>query len=165
MKNSHITKIIDQNNFANLSAKDLVIINAHIVTCRGCEQAFQAAHLSLILLRAQSNDNAPVPSPFFQARVLNALREKQNSIKAIGAFRRWWQASALMVGLMLMMVAGLAAITLRASLSNNFETPQAGISNFNLYSTDTVIFNQKLAPELTTEQVFQILDDTKSDSR
>ncbi len=165
MKNRHITKIIDQNNFANLSAKDLVIINAHVAVCRDCEQAVQAARLSSILIRAHSSENAPVQSPFFQSKVLNALREKQNSIKAIGTFRRWWQASALMVGIMLMMVAGLAAITLRASLSNNFETPQAGISNFNLYSTDTVIFNQKLAPELTTEQVFQILDDTKSDSR
>ncbi|MBA2605691.1 MAG: hypothetical protein H0U96_02340 [Acidobacteria bacterium] len=164
MKNRHIKKIIDQSGFANLSDKDLAVINAHITDCQACRQAFQAARISSVLLRAQSVDNATVPSPFFQAKVLNALREKQNSIKEVGAFLRWWQASAMMIGLMLMLVAVLAALTVVAPFSSAGET-QAGMSNFNLYSTDAVIFNQRLAPDLTTEQVFQVLDDTKSDSR
>ncbi len=164
MKNRHITKIIDQNGFANLSAEDLAVVNAHIADCSKCRQAFQSARISSVLLRTQSVSNAPVPSPFFQAKLLKALREKQNSIKEVGAFLRWWQASAMMIGLMLMLVMGLAAVTLLARFSNARET-QAGMSNFNLYSTDAVIFNQKFAPDLTTEQVFQVLDDTKSDSR
>ncbi len=164
MKSRHITKIIDQNGFANLCAEDLTIITAHIADCRTCRRAFKSAQIYSVLLRTQSIDKGPLPSPFFQTRVLSALREKQNSIKATGAFRRWWQASALMVGLMLMIVAGLATVTLLAPFSSADEA-QAGISNFNLYSTDAVVFNQKLASDLTTEQVFQILDDTKSDSK
>lgn len=168
MKDEHITKIIDETGFANLNVKDLALIKSHVANCSDCRKSFQAARISTILLRAhsseQTSENTHLPSTFFQARVLNALREKQNSIKAIGAFRCWWQASALMVGLMLMMVAGLAAMTLLAPFSSGSDV-QAGMSGYNLYSTDTVILNQKIAPELTTEQVFQILDDTRNDSR
>ncbi len=162
MKNRHITKIIDQNGFANLSGEDLAVVNEHITGCQACRQAFQAARISSVLLRAQSVDNASVPSPFFQAKVLGALRERQNSIKEVGAFLRWWQASAMMIGLMLMLVAVLVALTAVTPFSSVGET-QAGMPNFNLYSTDAVIFNQKFTTDLTTEQVFQVLDDTKSD--
>lgn len=162
MKNRHITKIIDQNGLANLTVGDLAIVNSHIADCSACSQAFQAARISSVLLRTQSVGNAPVPSPFFQTKVLKALRKKQNSIKEVGAFLRWWQASAMMIELMLMLVGVLAALTVVAPFSSAGET-QAGMPNFNLYSTDAVIFNQKLAPDLTTEQVFQVLDDTKLD--
>lgn len=168
MKSRHITQIIDEAGFANLSPEDLIVIDAHTAKCSECRAAFRAAKISTVLLRAQTSENAPAPSAFFQTKVLNALREKQNSINALNAFRRWWQASATLIGLMLMLVASLAAVTFLAPSSDTFlgaAEPQAGMSDFNLYSTDAIIFNQKLAADLTTEQVFQVLDDTKTDSR
>lgn len=164
MKSGHITQAIDKIGFANLSAEDLSVINAHTAVCSECRAAFRAARVSTVLLRAQTSENAFAPSAFFQAKVLNALREKQSASGALDAFRRWWQASATLIALMLMLVAGLAAASFLAPFSNYGET-QAGMSDFNLYSTDAVIFNRKFNADLTTEQVFQVLDDTKTDSR
>jgi len=92
--------------------------------------------------------------------VINALRERANLRKPIAALRRWWQASAALVSLMLITIAGLIALTALAPSSSS----QAEISSFNLYSTDAVILNQNMTRDLTTEQIFEVIYDAKSDS-
>ncbi|MGI8495806.1 MAG: hypothetical protein ACR2L1_10930, partial [Pyrinomonadaceae bacterium] len=77
MKSKHITKILDKAIFAELSEHDKEIISAHISDCADCRSAFEAAHLSSVLLKVGSDVSAPSPSPFFQARVMNAWRELQ----------------------------------------------------------------------------------------
>ncbi len=162
MKSRHITEILDKAAFVELSEKDLTIVRLHMKDCLKCQQAFEAARVSSVLLEAQSEI---APSPFFQAKVMNALRrEKQNLRKPIAAFRRWWQASVAMVFLMLVTVVGLVAATLLAP-NSNVDEAQADASNFNLYSTDAIILNQKPTPDLTTEQVFQVLYERRSDFR
>jgi predicted anti-sigma-YlaC factor YlaD len=161
MKSRHITKILDRTAFAKLSKHDLAIINAHANHCAGCRQAFEAARVSSVLLKTSSAENAPVPSPFFQAKVLNALREKQNIVKSINAFGRWWQASAVSVLFMLVTLGVLVGLTIFAP--SHLEDTQAGKSNFNLYSTDRVIFNQKPPREMTNEQVLQVIYNPKND--
>lgn len=166
MNSKHITEILDREAFAELSEQDKTIVLAHIDDCPPCRRAFKAARASQALLRAGSAAAAApaAPSPFFQAKVMNAWRERQIPSRPMAAFRRWWQASAAPVFLMLMTVAILISLTVLAPQSSADDTP-VEVSGFNLYTTDAVIFNQKPPRDLTTEQVFQVIYATKSDSR
>ena len=162
MKSKHITETLDKAAFTDLNEADLTIVHAHIEDCANCKQAFQAAQISSVLLKVKSEISQPTPSPFFQAKVINALkREKQNLQKPLEAFRRWWQASAAMVGLMVMIVACLIATSFIAPSASEDEA-QAG-TNFNLYTTDSVILNQKSPRDLTNEQVFQVIYNPRND--
>jgi predicted anti-sigma-YlaC factor YlaD len=164
MKSKHITETLDQTTFAELSKDELAAINEHNADCPSCRQSFEAARISSILLKVQSaNVDEIAPSPFFQAKVMNALREKQNLRNPIEAFRRWWQASAVPVFMMVLTVAVLISLTVMAPQSNASDST-AELSSFNLYSTDAVILNQNAPRDLTNEQVFQVIYETKSDS-
>jgi len=162
MKSRHITEILDQTAFAELGAEDLTIINAHVKDCQNCQKAFEAARLSSVWLSTQAVLAPPAPSPFFQAKVLNAIRNKQNMVKPIAVFKRWWNASAALVFSMLMAVAFLIALTALAPA--DYDNTQAEISGFNPYSTEAVLFNQRPSRDLTTEQVFQVIYEPASDS-
>ena len=164
MKSRHITEILDRSAFAELSESDLAIIKSHASDCPQCLREFEAARVSSVLLKFGSEAQAPPPSPFFQVKVINALREKQNLRKPIAAFQRWWQASAAPIFLMLMTVAVLISLTFLAPQSSADDS-LAEVSSYNLYSTDAVILNQNPARELTTEQVFQELYNTRSESK
>lgn len=158
MKSRHITKILDRTEFNRISADDLTEIGEHINGCQNCRAAFHSARISSILLKESSLTEPLAPTPFFQAKVLNAWREKQIVQKPVAVFWRWWQASATLVLLMFVTVIGLMTVTLVAS---NSETAvnRRNNSEMNLYSADTVILNQKPPRNLTTEQVFEVLDD------
>ena len=164
MKSKHITEILNQTAFAELSPDELAAIDRHNAGCPPCAKSFEAARVSSMLLQVRAAEARSVePSPFFQAKVLNALREKQNLRTPIRAFRRWWQASAVPVFMMLLTAAIFISLTVMAPQSNANDST-AELSNFNLYSTDAVILNQKAPRDLTTEQVFQVIYATKSDS-
>lgn len=164
MKTRHITEILDNKAFAGLDEEDLRTVYIHIKECQNCRGAFEAARLSSFLLKTGAAFESPVPSAFFQAKVMNALRDKQTIAKPIEAFKRWWQAAAAPVFMMLIALGALMAFTAFVPISGANQA-QAETSNFNLYSTDTVILNQKLTRDLTNEQVFEVLYETKSDIR
>lgn len=159
MNHQQIKKIIDRTKFENLSKVDLAEIERHVAGCQNCERAFQAARIYSVLLNAQTAVEMFEPSPFFQAKVLNAWREKQLIQKPLAAFYRWWQASAALVFLMMMSVAGLITLTVFAPNSNAGEA-QVGMPDFNLYPTDAVILNQKPSQNLTRGQILEVLDET-----
>ena len=159
MKSKHITEILDSVALTELSEADLTTVRAHAEDCSNCHEAFRAAQLSSALLKVKFE--APSPSPFFQAKVMNALREKQTLQRPIETFRRWWQASATMVGLMVMIVVCLAAATFIAPVTGEDDS-QAG-TNFNLYTTESVILNQKSRGDLTNEQVLEVIYNPRND--
>jgi predicted anti-sigma-YlaC factor YlaD len=143
-----------------LSQEDLATIRIHTQECPKCLQASLAAHLFSNLLRSVETSNPPLPSSFFQAKVLNAWREASQIKKPIAAFRRWWQASAALVFSMLLIVGGLVLFTLAARMETS-AINQKPSSEYSLYTTDSVILNQKTPKDLTTEQAFEIIDDSK----
>lgn len=161
MKDRHILEILDRANFAELNGDELKTVRTHSATCADCRQAFEAARISSVLLNARAGVPPVEPSAFFQSKVLNAIqREKQNLRKPIAAFWRWWQASYPLVCSMLFIVATLAALTLLAPRS---QTDQA-VSTYNLYSTDSVILNQRPPRSLTTEQALEVIYTERRDS-
>lgn len=159
MKDRHILEILDQAGFAGLGAEELRAVQAHSAECADCCRAFEAARVSARLLNARAAREAIAPNAFFQARVLNAIREKQSIRKPIAAFWNWWQASYPLVCSMLFIAATFVALTIFAPKS---ETDQA-VSTYNLYSTDSVILNQK-PRNLTTEQALEVIYNERRDA-
>ncbi|MGI8789186.1 MAG: hypothetical protein ACR2HG_15715 [Pyrinomonadaceae bacterium] len=157
MKNRHITKLLDKTKFTDLNEESLAIIFAHTAVCTNCRQAFRAAQTASVLLEQTDADISP--PPFFQAKVMNAWREKQRLRKTSRSFRRWWQTASAMVSLMLIVVAGLLALAMFAPNTADDNRAQAGGENF--YSTDSVILD-KQPEDLTTEQAFRVLYDSKN---
>ncbi len=160
MKSKHITEILDRATFAELSEQDKSVVSAHAKDCSSCRQAFEAARLSAILLKSDTAAASIAPSPFFQSKVMTAWRERQLPRRPIEAFRRWWQASAAPVFIMLTIMAALVSLTFIAP-----QDSQAEISSFNLYTTDTVIMDQNPPRDLTNEQVFQVIYTTRNEVR
>lgn len=163
MTHQTILKLLDENKFAELSKADLTRIEEHAAVCQICRKALSATRISAVLFENPQAHEIFEPSPFFQTKVLTAWREKQAIQKPLAAFYRWWQASAALIVLMLMTVAGLIALTAFAPNSSQNEI-QANQQNFNLYSTDAIILNQQSAKKLTAEQVLQVLDNTRNDA-
>jgi hypothetical protein len=155
MKDRHILEILDEIRFAELRGAELESVLTHCAECAGCRQAFEAARISSALLAARA-ETAPAfePNAFFQSKVLTAIREKPNlRTTPLAAFWRWWQASYPLVCSMLFIVATLAALTIFAPRSN----ADQAVSNYNLYTTDAVILNQRAPQNLTTEQALEVI--------
>lgn len=164
MKSEHITEILDRATFAELSEQDKSVVSAHVKDCSSCRQTFEAARVSAILLKSDNMAASIAPSPYFQARVMNAWRERQIPRRPIEAFRRWWQASAAPVFVMLTIMVALVSLTFIAPPAGGDDS-QAEISSFNLYTTDAVIMDQNPPRDLTTEQVFQVVYTTRNEIR
>jgi hypothetical protein len=153
MKDRHILEILDRAGFSGLEGAQLATVRQHCAECADCRKSFEAARISAVLLNARS-ELAPVePSVFFQSKVLNALREKQQLRNPLEAFRRWWQASYTLVCSMLFFVITLALLTM---LAPKPDSAQAA-SNGYLYTTDAVILNQNPPQNVTTEQALEVI--------
>lgn len=164
MKSKHITKILDQTAFAELSEANKTVISKHIIDCDGCRKAFESARVSHLLMKSKAVAEIPSPSPFFQAKVMNAWRERQLPRRPVEAFRRWWQASAVPVFMMLVTLGVLISLTFLAPQSST-EDSTAEVTNFRLYTTEGVILNQRAPRNLTNEQLFQLIYTPRSDAR
>ena len=156
MNKRHITEILDRFDFNRIPEPDLLEIGEHTAVCDDCRRSFQAAELTSRMLKKEAAES-PAPTAFFQAKVLNAWREKQNLPKPMAAFRRWWQATAAPVSIMVLTVIGLIGISVFAPISGTDDS-QARQSSDYLYTTEAIILNQKPASDLTTEQIFRVLD-------
>jgi hypothetical protein len=117
MKDQHIIGIIEGAPLRSLSEGELVAVRAHAAGCAECGRAFEAARVSAELLRARSVETFE-PSPFFQTRVLAALRARRAEEDA-PAFSRLWRAARALVSSMAATVALLAGLT--------FLAPGAGV--------------------------------------
>ena len=160
MKDRHILEIIDERRFGELEGDELKTVQTHTADCSDCRQAFEAARISSVMLAARAEIPAVQPSAFFQSKVLNAIREKQNLRQPIAAFRRWWQISYPLVCSMLFIVITLALLTVIAPKSNNNQA----VSTYNLYSTDSVILNQNMPRSLTNEQALEVIYNERRDA-
>ncbi|HEX9931101.1 MAG TPA: hypothetical protein VGB02_21380 [Pyrinomonadaceae bacterium] len=152
MKSKHITKILNETAFKDLSRAEIAEINAHADDCPRCQKAFQAARMSSALLENRAAEVFE-PSPFFETRVLAALREKQIVAKPIAAFWRWWRASSVVVFPILLVVITLMALTIFSP-----QQPLQATAAADDFSTEQIIFQgNDFNQTLTTAQAMQII--------
>jgi len=109
MKDKHIIEVLDNASIARLSEIELTEIRAHAKECAGCRDAFDAAQLSAVILK-QRVQTTIEPSPFFQTRVMAALREQQ-AVESIPAMFRLWKSAKVLVSSMAVTTAALAALS------------------------------------------------------
>src|SRR2546423_4693193 len=107
MKDEHIIDLLERAPFAELSTAELATIKAHAEACAACLRAYEAARVSTLLLKERSAETF-APPPFFETRVLAALRERQATTDA-WSFARLWQTTAALVSTMAALVALLAS--------------------------------------------------------
>ncbi|MBC7931506.1 MAG: hypothetical protein H7Z38_13160, partial [Rubrivivax sp.] len=76
MKQQHITGILDGVPLAQLGKSEMAVVREHAARCDECRRAYDAALVASSLLRERAAEEFE-PSPFFQTRVLAALRERR----------------------------------------------------------------------------------------
>lgn len=156
MKDKHITDILDSIPLSDLSESDLTEVRSHAAHCTECGRAYEAAQVSAVLLQERAAETFE-PTPFFQTRVLAALRERQGQEKSV--FKRMWEATGALVTSMAATVAALAALTFFVPGMQPTAMKQELATAASSYSADEVIFNQDQLPaeQMSYEQVLATL--------
>jgi len=116
----HIINLLEERPLATLSAAELDIIKAHAAECCTCLQAYEAAKASLRLL--QERKSVIEPPPFFQTRVMAAIREQNLAAQPLGLLNLW-QAVRPLVASLGAFVALLLALTFLTDSSQRQAEP------------------------------------------
>lgn len=149
MKDKHITEILDNTSIANLSEFELNEVQIHVKDCTSCRSAYEAARLSAVVIKSRTHVTIE-PSPFFQTRVMAALREQQ-AVDSVPAMFRLWKSAKALVSSMAVTTAALAVLS--------FVLPGPAITEdpaISAYSAESVIMGQA-GDELSYEQVFSTI--------
>jgi len=150
MKDKHITEVLDNAALATLSPSELEEIRAHAQDCKPCGSAFAAAQLTALVMKERAQVVIE-PSPFFQTRVMAALREQQ-AVDSVPAMWRLWKSARGLVSSMAVTTAALAALSFMISAPATATLDQTATA----LSAESVIFDQS-GDELTYEQVLNAI--------
>ena len=154
----HIIEILDNAGMSALSETELNDVQAHALECGSCRSAYEAARLSAVILKSRAQV-AVEPSPFFQTRVMAALRE-QRETENVPAFSRLWKSAKVLVSSMALTTAALGVLTFM--LPGTVVSDDQGVS---AYSAESVIMGQKADDQLTYEQVLSTIYEDDDEAR
>jgi hypothetical protein len=162
MRDEHIINVLDGASLAQLGERELAEVRRHAEGCAGCKRAFEAAQISSLLVRERAARTFE-PSPFFQTRVLAALRERQAALPEALSFGRLWRAAGSLVSSLATAVVLLGGLTL-FGLMPAADAPQQGSAD--PYSAEAVIFEQaELSDEeVNYDQVFSTIYESETDA-
>jgi hypothetical protein len=160
MKEKHIIEILENAPLASLTESELLTVRSHAESCLACRRAYEAAQLSTLLIKERVAETIE-PSPFFQTRVLAALREQQASNK-VPVLSRLWKSAGALVSSMAVTTAALAALSFLAPGAGTGTTQEAALSP---YSAEAVVFNQDQGDDLTDEQVLSAIYADEGEAR
>lgn len=152
MRDEHIKRLLDEAPLAQLGKAELAAVRAHAATCGECGRAFEAARASSLMLQARTQE-AFEPSPFFQTRVLAALRERRAAEEERWTLARLWKSAGLLVSSMAATTAALAVFTFVAPA----EQATAQVASAETYSAESVILGDEADEQMTYDQVITSL--------
>jgi hypothetical protein len=155
----HITEILDRASIAALSESDLNEVRAHVLECMACQDAYEAARLSAIVIQKRAQVVIE-PSPFFQTRVMAALREQQ-AVESVPAMLRLWRSAKALVSTMAVTTAALAVV----SFMQPSQTAPATDQTASAYSAYSVIMDQGADDQMSYEQVLSTIYDDDDEAR
>jgi hypothetical protein len=149
MKEKHITEVIDSVSLASLSHSELDDVLAHTRDCAPCRGAYEAAQLSTLIIKERAQVKFE-PSPFFQTRVLAAVREQQN----VTAIWGLWKSARALVSSMAVATVALAVLSfvVPVPVPATSGAEQTAV----VYSAEAVIFDQG-DEQMTYEQVLNAI--------
>ena len=150
MNDKHITEVLDSTPLADMSPSELEEIRAHARDCEPCSDAFAAAQLSALVIQERAQATIE-PSPFFQTRVMAAVREQQ-AAESVPAFSRLWKSARGLVSSMALTTAALAVLSFVVAAPATAPSDQTTAA----LSAESVILGQD-AEDLTYEQVMNAI--------
>ncbi|HLL77430.1 MAG TPA: hypothetical protein VK421_19400 [Pyrinomonadaceae bacterium] len=152
MRDGHVIEILESGPFGALDEAKLAEVRAHAESCAGCRRAYEAARVSSLLLRERAEREFE-PPPFFQTRVLAALRERQ--AEQDWALPRLWKAAGALFASMVATVATLGALTFLAPGPTQPEAVAEEVTAEETYSAEESILAQGggADEEMTYDQV------------
>ena len=157
--NTHITEILDRASIAALSESDLNEVRAHVLECMACRDAYEAARLSAVVMKSRA-EAVIEPSPFFQTRVMAALREQQ-AVESVPAMLRLWRSAKALVSTMAVATAALALV----SFIQPSQTTPVLDQTASAYSEYSVIMDQNTDDQMSYEQVLSTIYEDDEDAR
>ena len=137
MKDEHIIAKLDGSPLGAMSEGELAAIGSHAETCSECARALDAARVSSLMLKSRAAEVFE-PPPFFQTRVLAALRERQAAAVEFWSLGRLWKSAGVLFSTMAATVAALAALTFIAPQPSPQDVASAGRT----YTAEDVILGQ-----------------------
>lgn len=156
MSKNHIISLIESAPLANLSESDLNAIRGHTDDCVDCRRAFEAAQISMHLLKERAAETFE-PSPFFHTKVLATLRERETAGGQWG-WSKVWRAAGALGSSMVATVAALVVLTLVIPGSQTVG-PQEITSALNAYSAEEMLLDQgeALNDQVSEDQILTTL--------
>jgi hypothetical protein len=151
MNDKHIIDLLDGVPFASLDETQLSTVRDHVKVCGNCSRSFAASQLLAISVKERAA-TVVEPSPFFQTRVLAALREQQANNNA-PAFLRLWHSARMLVSSMAVTTAALAALSFMVPAPSTSTVEQTAST----YSAESVILDQNADDQLSYEQVLSTI--------
>lgn len=155
MSKNHIISLIESAALTSLSESDLNAIRAHVDDCVDCRRAFEAAQISMLLLKERAAETFE-PSPFFHTGVLATLRERQTA-GGQWAWSKVWRAAGALASSMVATVAALAVLTFVIPGGQTVSTPE--ITALNGYSAEEVLLDhgEALNDQVSEDQILTTL--------
>src|SRR4029079_1265106 len=146
-------------SIAMLSESELLEIHVHTMDCMSCRDAFEAARLSAVVIKSRAETTIE-PSPFFQTRVMAALREQQ-AVESVPAMLRLWRSAKALVSTMAVTTAALAVV----SFTQPSQTTPVLDQTASAYSEYSVIMDQDADEQMSYEQVLSTIYEDDDDAR
>ncbi|MDT5270377.1 MAG: hypothetical protein QOH49_2563 [Acidobacteriota bacterium] len=153
MRDEHIKRLLDEAPLSSLGERELAAVRAHAEVCVECRRAFDAAQVSTLMLKARTAE-AFEPSPFFQTRVLAALRERRAAEEERWTLGRLWKSAGLLVSSLAATTAALAVFTFVAPQE---QTSAQELASSGTYTAESVIFDETGEEQMTYDQVLTSL--------
>ena len=159
MRNGHVIEILESGPFDALTDAELGAVRAHAAGCAECRRAYDAARVSSLLLRGRVAESFE-PPPFFQTRVLAALRERQ--AEQAWALPRLWKAAGALFASMLATVAALGALTFLAPGASQPDTTDE-VAVEDVFEESILAQGGAAEDEMTYDQVLSVVYEPDSD--
>lgn len=157
MPDSHIVRTLEEKPFDSLNGGDIARIESHIALCSECKSAYDASRVAASLIQARAAQTVNV-GPFFNVRVMAAIRASRLSPEEAPLVRMWRAAGALVSGIAVLL-AILVGMTVFKSPDSQVEFTIAASQN--LYSPEYVVLERGDPDdeELETDQVVSTIYD------
>ena len=162
MKENHIINLLEERALGSLTASELEIVKAHCSGCSNCQRAYEAAQASLLLLQERASAVVE-PSPFFETKVMAAIRE-QNLVSKRLEFWKMWQVARPFVASMGALIVMLLALAFFTD-SSQLQTEPSNLALLNDGSPEWVVVDRDEADdEVTSSQALTIIYDSELDA-
>jgi anti-sigma-K factor RskA len=154
MRCQQVSDAIDQNPLGRLDRDLSMAIQAHCEGCAECQGQLDGAAVATSLIKARASQQIE-PLPFFQTRVLAAIRDRA-AVTVRWSAEKMWMSARTTIASMVAVVVILLALNLFAPRPT--DDPVAGDTGRNGYSVERVVMEDNNAGSGESLTSGQVLD-------